>query len=236
MKSRAKILILLPVFAISALLYGCTHTNNLAGFNIVSSKILFKKYVPYDISKVNVDINTGYGYGNDTKSTIAIILGGIGSGYTEGQVEQKFRNAINGDSISNNIMGGIKDGLLTYCRINPVLTLGDDPGFIMETQLLKFYVESSSYGIYVKARTKAILTDRNTARTVWENDETASVPLYDVYIPSFGSPVIETSKSIINAIRLMNMSEEELRFAINAAAEEVGKMQSETLRKDIADR
>src|SRR5512137_1687796 len=145
MKSRVNILNLFTVIVISSVLYGCAHTNNLAGFNIASSKILFRKYVPYDISKVNVDISTGYGYGNDTKSTIAVILGGIGSGYTEAQVEQKFRNAINGDSISNNIMGGIKEGLLTYYRINPVLTLGDDPGFIMETQLLKFYVESSSY-------------------------------------------------------------------------------------------
>jgi len=234
MKSRVKILILLPVFAISALLYGCTHTNNLAGFNIVSSKILFKKYVPYDISKVNVDINTGYG--NDTKSIIGVILGGLASGYTEERVKEKFRNAINGDSISTNITDGIKEGLLTYYRITPVKALEEDPMFIMDTQLLKFYIESNSYGIYVKAHTKAILTDRNTARTVWENDETSSIPLYDVYIPSFGSQTIQTSKSVLNAIRLMNMTEEELRFAINAAAEEVGRMQSETLREDIADR
>lgn len=234
MKSRVKILILLPVFAISALLYGCTHTNNLAGFNIVSSKILFKKYVSYDLSKVNVDINTGYG--NDTKSIIGVILGGLASGYTEEQVKEKFRNAINGDSISTNITDGIKEGLLTYYRITPVKALEEDPKFIMDTQLLKFYIESNSYGIYVKAHTKAILTDRNTARTVWENDETSSIPLYDVYIPSFGSQTIQTSKSVLNAIRLMNMTEEELRFAINAAAEEVGRMQSETLREDIADR
>jgi len=208
--------------------------NDLASYNISSSKILFKKYVAYDISKVNVNINMGYG--NDTKSIIAIVLGGLGSGYAEGQVEEKFRKAINGDSISNNIMSGIKEGLLTYYKINSVKGLEDDPQFVMETQLLKFTVESNSYGIYVRARTKAILTDRNTARTVWENDETSSVPLYDVYIPSFGYQTVETTKSVINAIRLMNMSEDELRYAINATSEEVGRMQSETLRKDIADR
>jgi hypothetical protein len=219
---------------VSVLLYGCTHTNDLAQYNISASKILFKKYVSFDLSKVYVDINTGYG--NDTKSIITVILGGLGSGYTEGQVEEKFRNAINGDSISNNVMSGIKDGLLTYYKIIPVKGLEEDPQYIMETQLLKFYLESNAYGIYVKARTKAILTDRNTARTVWENDETSSVPINDVYIPSFGSQTIQTTKSIINAIRLMNMSEEELRYAINETAEEVGRMQSETLRKDIADR
>lgn len=234
MKSRIHILNLIVIIVVSVLVYGCTHTNNLATYNISSSKILFRKYVAYDISKVNVNISTGYG--NDTKSIIAIVLGGLGSGYTEGQVEEKFRKAINGDSISNNIMSGIKDGLLTYYKINPVKGLEDKPQFVMETQLLKFTVESNSYGIYVRARTKAILTDRNTARTVWENDETSSVPLYDVYIPSFGYQTVETTKSVINAIRLMNMSEDELRYAINATAEEVGRMQSETLRKDIADR
>jgi len=234
MKSRIHILNLFVIIVVSVLVYGCTHMNDLASYNISSSKILFKKYVAYDISKVNVNINMGYG--NDTKSIIAIVLGGLGSGYAEGQVEEKFRKAINGDSISNNIMSGIKEGLLTYYKINSVKGLEDDPQFVMETQLLKFTVESNSYGIYVRARTKAILTDRNTARTVWENDETSSVPLYDVYIPSFGYQTVETTKSVINAIRLMNMSEDELRYAINATSEEVGRMQSETLRKDIADR
>jgi len=234
MKTRIHTFNLLIVLIVPVLIYGCAHTNNLAQYNISSSKILFKKYIPYDLSKVYVDINIGYG--NNTKSIIGVILGGLASGYTEEQVQEKFRSAINRDSISTNIMNGIKDGLLTYYKINPVETLEDNPQFIMETQLLKFYVESSSYGIYVKARTKAILTDRNTTRTVWENDETSSVPINDVYIPSFGSQTIQTTKSIINAIRLMNMSEEELQYAINATAEEVGRMQSETLRKDIADR
>lgn len=234
MKTRIHIINVLAVLFMSVLLNGCTHTNDLASYNLSASRILFKKYVSYDLSKVNVEFNTGYG--NDTKSIIGVILGGLASGYTEGQVREKFRNAINGDSIFSNIMYGIKDGLLTYYRITAVKSLDEDPRFIMETQLLKFYIESNAYGIYVRATTKAILTDRNTARTVWENDETASVPLYDVYIPSFGYETIQTTKSVLNAIRLMNMNEEELRFAINAAAEEVGKMQSETLRKDIADR
>ncbi len=234
MKTKIHIIIIVVVLFVSVLLNGCTHTNDLANYNLSASKILFKKYVSYDLSKVNVEFNTGYG--NDTKSIIGVILGGLASGYTEGQVKEKFRNAINGDSISSNIMYGIKDGLLTYYKIMPVKSLDEDPRFIMETQLLKFYIESNAYGIYVRATTKALLTDRNTARTVWENDETSSVPLYDVYIPSFGYETIQTTKSVLNAIRLMNMSEEELRYAINAAAEEVGRMQSETLRKDIADR
>jgi hypothetical protein len=234
MKTRIHLFNMLAAIIISGLIYGCAHTNDLGSYNISGSKILFKKYVSYDLSKVYVSINTGYG--DDTKSIIGVILGGLASGYTEEQVKEKFRNAISADSISNNISDGIKEGLLTYYRISPVKTLDEDPRFIMETQLLKFYVESSSYGIYVKARTKAILTDRNTARTVWENDETSSVPLYDVYIPSFGYQTIETTKSIINAIRLMSMTEDELRYAINATAEEVGRMQSETLRKDIADK
>ena len=190
--------------------------------------------MPYDISKVDVEINTGYG--SDTKSIIAIILGGIGSGYTDGQVSHKLRNAINGDCISSNLLNGIKEGLFTYYRIKPAAGLDDDPSYIMDMQLLKFHVESSSYGIYVHSRTRAILTDLNSGRTVWENEETSSVPLYDAYIPEFGSHTKQTSKSILNAIRLMNMTEEKLRYAINAAAEEVGKMQSETLRMDIAER
>src|SRR5665647_1660831 len=129
MKTRIHTFNLLIALIVSVLIYGCAHTNNLAQYNISSSKILFKKYVPYDLSKVYVDINTGYG--NDTKSIIGVILGEVGSGYAKGQVREKFQSAINEDSISTNIMSGIKEGLLTYYKINPVETLEDNPQYIM---------------------------------------------------------------------------------------------------------
>lgn len=232
MKSFISISKIVFVILFAFVFFGCTHTNNLAKFNVSSSKILFKKYISPDLANVNVNFNTGYGF--DTKSIVTVVLGGLGSAYTEGQVREKFQKAINGDSLVTNISEGVRDGLLTYYKIIPVTALEEDPKFIVESRLQKFTLESNSYGIHARVKTKVIITDRNTAKTVWENDETSSVPLYDVLINSFGNETIQTTKSIINAIRLMNMTEQELRIAINNAAEDAGKKQSETLREDIA--
>jgi hypothetical protein len=222
----------LIVIALAFLFSGCTHTNELAKYNLASSNVYFKKYISPGLTKVCVDIHTGYG--TDTKSLVTVILGEVGSGYAESKVEEKLRNAVNADSLSANLMEGVQEGLVTYCKINISDELDNDTRYVVETKLLGFRLASNSGGIYADAKTEVVLTDRNTGKIIWENRESSNIPLREVLIGVFGPSYVNTAASVINAVRLMNMTEDEIRAAVNAAADEAGRRQSETLREDIS--
>jgi hypothetical protein len=119
--------------------------------------------------------------------------------------------------------------------MKPVDTVSDKPDYIVETRFERFRLNSSSIGVFANIDSKIMIIDRKTAKTVWENHESSHVPIYDVVISHTGSKIIRTTKSIINAIRLMQMTEEEIVIAVNISAAEVGKEQSDQLREDIAD-
>jgi len=191
-----------------------------------------KEYINPDLTRVNVDIR-GYHY-ND--KLLAVILTNVGGAIAENSVIEKVNNAINPDSLAVEISYGISDGLKTYYNANIVEDLDDNPQFISETRLEKFGITSNTTGIYAVIETRIIITDRNTAKTVWENTECADIPIGDVYYDFTCNRYIHTAKGVINAVRLMQMSEEEIRAAVNITAGEAGKRQCDKLREDIANK
>jgi hypothetical protein len=48
-------------------------------------------------------------------------------------------------------------------------------------------------------------------------------------------PLIRSTGSVVNAVRLLNMTEEEMKVAIDAAVKVVSKDQTERLRIDISE-
>lgn len=223
------IILLLILFTLSL---SCSHTNKLAKFNLVNRTVLFKHYAKPDLTRANVSIDDEYLYNDDP---FTVILTDIGESYMESEVREKMQNALNPDSISVSISKGIEEGLITYYNMKPVSSLAGDPQYIVETRFEKFRLRSSSAGVFANINSRIIITDRKTAVTVWENSETSNIPVYDVVISYVGSRIIRTTKSIVNAIRLMQMTEEEIAASINIAAQEVGKEQGDQLREDIAD-
>jgi len=214
------------------LFFGCTHVNEFARFNLSDKNIMMKEYVNPDLTRVNVDLD-GYYY---DRSLISVILSGIGGSIAESSVREKVMNAVNADSIAFAISEGIADGLETYFRANIVYDLNENPQFIAETRFERFRVASNTSGVYVMIDTRVLITDRNTAKTVWENTECANVPIGDVIYDFTCNRYIRTAKGVINAVRLMDMTEEEIRAAVNIAAGEAGKRQSDRLREDIANK
>ncbi|MCE1164330.1 MAG: hypothetical protein LWX07_02885 [Bacteroidetes bacterium] len=229
---KTKTIILAFCFGLALTFAGCAHTNQLANFNLSASKVLFKTYVSPLAGRVYVDLHTEYG--TDAKSIVSVVLGEVASGYMESKIEEKLRSAVNSDSLVNSISAGVKDGLMTYYRVIATDTIDNETRFITETKLLGFKLISGSGGIYASVNTEVTITDRNTAKIVWDNSETSCIPLYDVIIGVFGPGTIQTTTSIINAIRLMNMSGEEMRVMISNASEEAGRKQYETLRDDTS--
>jgi hypothetical protein len=217
---------------LSLLFLNCSHTNELAKFNLVNKTVLFKYYSNSDLARVHVSIDDKYLYKDDP---FTVILTDIGESYAESEIREKLQRALYPDSISSSISRGIEEGLITYYDMKPVDTLSDKPNYIVETRFERFSLSSGSNGVFVNIDSRVMIIDRRTAKTVWENHESSRVPVYDVVISHTGSRIIRTTKSIINAIRLMQMTEEEIAIAVNMSAGEVGKEQSDQLREDIAD-
>ena len=164
-----------------------------------------------------------------------VILTDICESYAESEIREKLQRALNPDSISFSISKGIEEGLITYYEMKTVDTLSDKPDYIVETRFERFRLSSNNIGVFANIDSRVMIIDRKTAKTVWENHESSHVPIYDVVISCTGSRTMRTTKSIINAIRLMQMTEEEIAIAVNISAAEVGKQQSDQLREDIAD-
>jgi hypothetical protein len=228
---RKTIIFLSFVFAIT--LTGCgVHINEFARFTLSNKNILLKQYVNPDLTRVNVDIGEYY-YDNNI---VTVILSDIGGTIAENSVREKINNAINTDSLGLAISDGISDGLKTYFNANIVESLDDNPQFISETRLERFRIVSNTSGVYAMIDTRVLITDRGTAKTVWENTECANIPIGDVIYDFTCNRYIRTAKGVINAIRLLQMSEEEIRAAINIASGEAGKRQCDQLREDIANK
>lgn len=225
-----KILIFLP-FSILLIITGCgTHINEFARFKLTNKNVYFKQYVNPDLTRVNVNINDYYYEDN----LVTVIMKEVGGAIAESSVQEKLQNAINADSIAYAISESISEEMHTYFNTNSVENIDENPQYIAETRLERFRISSNTSGIYAIIETRIILTDRGTAKTVWENTESANVPIGDVIYDFTFNKYVRTAKGIINAIRLIQMSEEEIRAAINIAAGEAGKRQCDTLREDIA--
>jgi hypothetical protein len=231
MNKKSIIRSIIPVIFVFLFL-GCTHINEFARFNLSDKNIMMKQYVNPDLTRVNVDVSGRY-YDNNIFS---VILSGIGGSIAESSVREKVMNAVNADSIAYAISEGIADGLETYFRASIVESLDLNPQFIAETRFERFRIESTTSGIYAEIDTRVLITDRYSAKTVWENTESSCVPIGDVIYDFTCNRYIRTAKGVINAVRLMEMSEEEIRAAVNIAAGEAGKRQSDRLREDIANK
>lgn len=232
-KSIIRKTLIFLAFVLIINLSGCgTHINEFARFNLTNKNVLFKQYVNPDLTRVHVDID---GYHCD-ESLVTIILKEVGGAIAENSVREKIQNAINSDSIASAISDGIIDGMKTYFYTNTVESLEENPQYIAETRLERFRIVSNTSGIYAMIDTRIIITDRGTAKTVWENTECADIPIGDVIYDFTFNRYVRTAKGIINAARLMQMSEEEIRAAIDIAAGEAGRRQSDQLREDIANK
>lgn len=213
--------------------FSCSHTNELARYNLSGEKIFFKHSVKNTLSTANVDIedplnkNTGF--------PITIILTETGSGIARDKVQEKINNAFRPDSVAASISNGMREGLLTYYTVNPVESLSDNPRFVIESRLERFTLSSGSYGVNAYASAEVIVIDRRSGATVWRNSETSVLPLKENTSYYTADKTVRSIGSVVNAVRLMQMSEDEIREAIKFTSEAVGEELMDELREDIAE-
>ncbi len=229
MKNITKTLIFL--FILTGLL-GCAHTNYIKDYNMSGKKYMFKQYVNGNNTGAWIDLSTG-SY-SDKGGWVSVILTEIGEGFAEGKVREKLERTLKADSITKSISDGVKEGLKTYYLIETVDSLSQNPDYIVETRFNKITFSSDAYGISANMRASVRMIDRKSAKTVWENSESYRLPIKDVYISYVGGPYVRTGASVVNLVRLLEMTDDEIKYAINELAKEVGFRHTETLREDIA--
>ena len=223
-----KLLLLFGVIAMS----GCSGVNEFARYDIRNSKILFKSSAKHSASNVRVNI-TKPDIVSDN-NPVEIILTEVGENIFSSNVQEKINRAYQPDTVSSRLSDGLKTGLGDYFNFTPVPAQSDNPDYLFETRLEKFELGSGSYGIYAGISAEVLIVDRKSAKTVWKNTERVSTPLKEAYYSYYPDKRVRTATSIINAVRLMNMTEEEIRDAINFTAEELAYELTDVLRNDIA--
>lgn len=213
-------------------LFGCAHTNYIKDYNMSGKKYMFKQYVSGNNTGAWIDISNG-SY-SDKGGWVSVILTEIGEGIAEGKVKDKLERVLKADSITKAISDGVKEGLKTYYMIETVDSLSQNPDYIFETKFKKITFSSDAYGISANMRASVRIIDRKTAKTVWENSESYRLPIKDVYVSYLGGPYVRTGASVVNLVRLLEMTDDEIKYAINELAKEVGYRHTETLREDIS--
>ena len=221
-----KLLLLLGVLAIS----GCSGVNEFARYDIRNSRILFKSSAMHSASNVRVNI-TKPDIVSDN-NPVEIILTEVGENIFSSNVQEKINRAYQPDTVSSKLSDGLKTGLGDYFSFTPVSAQSDNPDYLFDTRLEKFELGSGSYGIYANISAEVLIVDRKSAKTVWKNTERVSTPLKEAYYSYYPDKRVRTATSIINAVRLMNMTEKEIRDAINFTAEELAYELTDVLRND----
>jgi hypothetical protein len=226
------ILLKLIILLCFGFIAGCSGVNEFAKYDIRNSKILFKSSAKHTASNVRINLtNPEILPGN---SPIEIILTEVGENMMSSSVQEKIDKAYEPDTVSGKLSDGLMKGLLDYFNFTSVDTQGDNPDYLFETRLERFELSSGSYGMHALISAEVLIVDRKSAKTVWQNTERVSSPLKEAFYSYYPDRRVRTAVSIINAVRLMEMTEDEIRDAINFTAEELAYELTGVLRNDIA--
>lgn len=231
MNSHRTLCTAVVTLALTLILTGCGHTNNLASYDVVGKKALFRSVVTTKGGARTAVSSPSSGNGN----IIADIATAAGSQLMSDQAEQKLRDAINVDSIAAGVAAGMLSSSIDYLSMTPVESMSDDPDYIIETELQEFTISSSAAGLQARVCARSRMIDRRTGGLVWDDSEAHTVDISQSFIAAFGPAPVATGAGVFNAVKLLNMSEEEIREVMAMAGQLAGREIGETLREDVAE-
>lgn len=222
--------ILFAFFAVA--FQSCSHTNELSKFNLQNKKVLFRNSTSPGFASSNISFD-GKFYGD--RSIVEEIVNTVASIFSESAVNEKIKRVISPDTVSSIMGDEFKNSLTTYFNVLSTDSISDQPDFLVDTEFIGFRLASRPEGVFAIIRTGSRIVEKKTAKLVWDNKENYDLPLRNNYAGYFPDGRVRTAAGTINAITLMNMSDEEIRSAIKEVTKEVAKEMSETLREDIAE-
>ena len=234
---KCKLLFIIVTFA--AIAFSCSHTNNLAKYDIASKRIYFEEEVAPSAARVVITNDYEDGDKKKKKESTADIVKDIALAASKGimtaQLEEKLEKAADSREITNAVSAGVENAMVKYLMIKPALVLGESTEYITTIRLEDCKLISKESGIYLYVKAKCTIIHRTDAGLVWEDSESESVRLR---VNSGSSSkkdddVAKTINAITGQINMASLSEEEIRSAILDAAKEVGREIGNTLRDDV---
>lgn len=223
---RFFVLMLLPV---ALLAVGCGHTNQLAKYNINGRTAIYRATMSSDAASGLAIIES------PSDNTALGVISAIGSVVVSNEGRKKLEKAVNPETVSQAVAGGIRQASMEYLGIRAVEDFSQNPDLIIETEVTDFKIVSSSAGLHVRVRGNSRIIERQSGEVVWENAESHTVPLSETYLAAIAPQAISSGVSIFNAVKLLDLSEDEIRKVVNSAATDAGKEIGETLREDVAE-
>ncbi len=215
---------------------GCSHTNELAKYNLNGKGVLFNKFVAPEASRIEiVTVEQNQQNKNEKKDSFLDAIASIGSEILSADNRAKLINSVNTDSLVNHVSAGIENALIAYLNVKPVTNFEGDPRFLVETTLNECKLLLQQSGVYVRVKATSTIIERGSGGIVWENSESETIPIKQ-YSQSYDQK--NDSKAIskvMTGLQLASLSEEELNRVVGAAAESAGRYMAETLRDDVAE-
>ncbi len=199
------------------LITGCSHTNNLAEYDVKGKTCLFRNIVEPEARQVEINIATP-----STGSVVGDIIVAVGEGAISGEAYRKLERAVKPEGVAASIAAELEQALKTYLLVDAISKLNDKTAFIVETRLRKCELRSSGSGVFVVIGAEAAIFDRATGNLVWEYGASEDLPIRRSVVPPV-DPVTHTTAGIISAVQLTQMSEAEIQEAVQRAAAAVGR-------------
>lgn len=227
---------LLFIVLFAALISSCSHTNELANYDLRGKTVLYKEKVGPLAKQIQIEtVSESNNKSDEKKSTAVSILetvASIGADLVSEEAKTKLQKNIHTDEMVEYITYGLKDALHTYLEINEVETVSDKPDFICNVVLEKIELRvSNSYtSVYVSAL--GTIIDRATGKIIWENREVATKPVKSGDADNKNSKLMEDA---LNILQLTSLDPEELNKIIGATVDDAGYAMGELLRNDISE-
>jgi len=222
----------LVVLAISAIMFSCAHTNDLAKYNVQGSTMHFKEVVKPAAKSVLIErsSSTDTKKSKKTEDVVLGILTSVGTGIIEADKQSKLEEAIDTKELLHSIAEKLSESINSYLDVTSVEKTSDKPDYFCAVVLeeVKLLMNNNSVSLYVHST--ASITKRTTGEMVWENSETKTIPLED----NTGNTTKNKSlENVFSAVQLAALDPNQIKKLVEDAADDVGTYMAETLREDV---
>lgn len=226
--------ILFVISFTAIIFFGCSHTNELAKYDLTGKTMVFTERVVTGARTISIVSEKDFNQKKEGSKDVLETIASIGADILSAENQKRLQDGVDTKSIVNFVSDGFQDALKDYLSVKKVKSFSDNPDFHAETTLEIARLVVSDKGVRVNVQATCKITDLATGATVWENWENRTIPI----TRNAASNKVETSSTItdiLNAVQLAALSTEDLNRAVGLAADDVGYYMVETLRNDILD-
>lgn len=222
------------VMLLALIISSCSHTNNFSQYNMAKSKVLFEKAFGSDINKVHQYSTDNYSKKKSDAEIFSRTALSIGSAFIGNDIEDKFTNAVNPDSVVSAISQGIENTLIKYFQIQAEYDVAGEYDYICIVALDRCEITSGSAGVNLDLGATTRIIDRKTGGIVWEDSENENIQLrFSTTNYNSKSGLERTLNNATQVAMLASLTEDEIRNAVRNASFEVSRLFGKTIQEDF---